>query len=547
MQATMMDAPLSLNHLIERASKIFSDIEIVSLAPDKSKVRHTYADIYKRSKAFAKALTDAGLKPTERVATMMWNHHAHLECYYGVPMAGGVYHTLNIRLSPQDISYIANHAEDRFLVVDDTLLKLYMAIKDSVSFERVFVVNWQGGELPEGTEDYEAFVQSGMDDDWTPPPVDERQPAGMCYTSGTTGRPKGVVYDHRSIVLHSFASGLPDMLNLSTKDTLLPVVPMFHANAWGLAFTAAMTGTKQVHPGPHLDPQTLLDTYESEKVNVSAGVPTIWMGILKLLEATPDKWKLQPNMRMIVGGSAAPESMIRGFDKHDMSIIHAWGMTETAPLGTVSTLKGGLLAADEDAQYAARAKQGYPAPFVEIRARADGETVPWDGESMGELQVRGPWVAGAYHNMADKNDSWTDENWFATGDVVTIDAAGYVKITDRTKDLIKSGGEWISSQDLEAALMAHDSIAEAAVVAVPHEKWTERPVAAVVAKEGASIDKAALNAFLAERFARYWLPDGYVVMDEIPRGATGKFLKSELRERFSDWSPQSDDPGAPGE
>lgn len=547
MNATMMDYPLSLNHLIERASQLFPDVEIVSLAPDKSAVRHTYRQLYQRSKALACALTSAGLEPGDRVATMMWNHHAHLECYHGVPMAGGVYHTLNIRLSPQDIAYIANHAGDRFLVVDDTLLKLYLAIRGSVSFERVFVVNWQGGELPDGVEDYEEFLSSGVDPDWMAPTVDERQPAGMCYTSGTTGKPKGVVYDHRALVLHSFASAMPDMLNLSTRDTLLPVVPMFHANAWGLAFTAAMTGTKQVHPGPHLDPQSLLDAYEAEAVTVSAGVPTIWMGILKLLEASPDGWSLQPGMRMIVGGSAAPESMIRGFDKHGLSIIHAWGMTETSPLGTVATLKGELLDADADAQYAARAKQGYPAPFVEVRARAEGKTIPWDGKSMGELQVRGPWVAGSYYNLPDKTDCWTDEQWFHTGDVVTIDSGGYVKITDRTKDLIKSGGEWISSVDLENALMAHEAVAEAAVVAVPHERWQERPLAVVVPRDGAMIDKSALNAFLDERFARYWLPDGYVVMDEIPRGATGKFQKAELREQLSGWQPDADDPGAPGD
>jgi fatty-acyl-CoA synthase len=541
----MMDAPLSLNHLVERAARIFHDIEVVSLAPSKEKVRHTYEDIYRRSRALAKALQEAGLKQTDRVATMMWNHHAHLETYYGVPMAGGVYHTLNIRLSPKDIIYIANHAEDRFLIVDDSLLKLYMGIKDHVNFERVFVVNWKGGELPEGTEDYEEFLQSGMDDSWTAPEVDERQPAGMCYTSGTTGRPKGVVYDHRSIVLHSFASAMPDMLNLSTKDTLLPVVPMFHANAWGLAFAAAMTGTKQVHPGPHLDPETLLDTYESENVTVSAGVPTIWMGILKLLNASPNKWDIHEGMRMIVGGSAAPESMIRGFDEHDMRIIHAWGMTETAPLGTVSTLKGRLLNASEQEQYDARAKQGYAAPFVELRARAEGELVPRNGESMGELEVRGPWVASSYHNLPEAADSWTDDGWFKTGDVVTIDEEGYMKITDRTKDLVKSGGEWISSVDLENALMAHDSIAEAAVIAIPHEKWQERPLAVVVPAEGKSIDKQALNDFLDERFARYWLPDGYVVMDEIPRGATGKFQKAELREELSGWSAAEDDPGAP--
>jgi fatty-acyl-CoA synthase len=523
--ATMMHYPLTTNHIVKRAAKLFPHVEIVSQMPDKSLKRHDYASVYARSKSLAKALIEAGLKPGERVATLMWNHHAHLEAYYGVPMAGGVYHTLNLRLSPADIAYIANHAEDRFLIVDDTLLKLLAQFKDQVNFEKIFVVAMTGAAVPEGFEDYEALLASAGDvAGWEPPERGEEDAAGMCYTSGTTGRPKGVIYSHRAIVLHSFASALVDTLALSQKDTLLPVVPMFHANAWGLPFTAALVGTKQVHPGPYLDPPSLLDLYVKERVTVSAGVPTIWIGIQQSIEREPDRWDYVKPMRMIVGGSAAPESMIRTMDTLGMEVIHAWGMTETAPLGTVATVKGSLMSASEDVRYAVRAKQGYPVPFFDVRAvNSDGE-VAWDGVSMGELQVRGPWVASSYYANPDAEDRWTADGWFCTGDVVTIDAHGYVQITDRTKDLIKSGGEWISSIELENYLMGHPSVLEAAVIAVPHPKWVERPLAVVVPRPGQTIDAQALEAFLAQKFNKIWLPDGYVVRDAIPRTSAGKIL-----------------------
>lgn len=534
--ATMMHYPLTTNHIVKRAAKLFPHVEIVSQMPDKSLKRHDYASVYARSKSLAKALIEAGLKPGERVATLMWNHHAHLEAYYGVPMAGGVYHTLNLRLSPADIAYIANHAEDRFLIVDDTLLKLLAQFKDQVNFEKIFVVAMTGAAVPEGFEDYEALLASAGDvAGWEPPERGEEDAAGMCYTSGTTGRPKGVIYSHRAIVLHSFASALVDTLALSQKDTLLPVVPMFHANAWGLPFTAALVGTKQVHPGPYLDPPSLLDLYVKERVTVSAGVPTIWIGIQQSIEREPDRWDYVKPMRMIVGGSAAPESMIRTMDTLGMEVIHAWGMTETAPLGTVATVKGSLMSASEDVRYAVRAKQGYPVPFFDVRAvNSDGE-VAWDGVSMGELQVRGPWVASSYYANPDAEDRWTADGWFCTGDVVTIDAHGYVQITDRTKDLIKSGGEWISSIELENTLMGHPSVLEAAVIAVPHPKWVERPLAVVVPRPGQTIDAQALEAFLAQKFNKIWLPDGYVVRDAIPRTSAGKILKSQLRDELQNY------------
>lgn len=548
MNATMMEFPLSLHHILDHAARMHSDKEIISQAPDKSLRRHTYADLQRRSFALAKALTDAGLKAGDRVATLMWNHHAHVETYFGTALAGGVYHTLNPRLAPQDLIYIMKHAGDRFLIIDDTMFPLYAALKEHLDLDRVFIVRWSDVPVPDGADDYEEFLQSGKDAQWTPPPVDENQAAGMCYTSGTTGRPKGVVYSHRALVLHSFTSALPSTLGLEESDVVVPVVPMFHVNAWGLPFTLALTGATMVMPGPHLQPDALLDLYEKTQTTVSAGVPTIWMGILKMLEAHPGRWKDRPeHIRMVVGGAAVPESLMRGLDKHNLTVVHAWGMTETTPLGTVATLKGSLRDADEETQFQARLKQGWPAPFVEIRGRGDDGLIPWDGETYGELEVRGPWIASSYYNLPEAADSWTDDGWFRTGDVVTIDKHGYMKITDRTKDLIKSGGEWISSQDLENSLMGHPSIAEAAVIAIDDPKWQERPLAVVALKEGQTLDKQALNDYLKGQFASWWLPDGYVQIDELPQTATGKFLKRQLREDYRDWTAADDDPGAPGD
>lgn len=534
MHATMMNVPLTTNHLIERAAKLFAEVEIVSQAPDRTLVRHTYADLHRRARALAKGLLDAGLQKGDRVATLMWNHHAHLEVYFGVPMAGGVYHTLNLRLSAEDLDIIVRDAGDRYLVIDDVLLPLLAKFGGKPPFERIFVVRWTKQELAAELVDYETLIGDGAPADWQSPELSEDDPVGMCYTSGTTGRPKGVVYSHRATVLHTLASALPDSLGLSVRDSLCPVVPMFHVNAWGLPFTATMVGAKQVHPGPHLAPDALLDLYVKERVTVSAGVPTIWLGIMKLVEAQPDKWKLEPGLRMIVGGSAAPESMISTMDGMGMTVIHAWGMTETTPLGSVSRLRPQHESLAPAEQLKVRATQGYAPPFVDMRIVDDeGRELAWDGVRMGELQVRGPWIASAYHGGFDAAEKWTADGYFRTGDVVTIDARGYMQITDRTKDLVKSGGEWISSVALENALMGHADVAEAAVIAVPHPKWGERPIAVVVAKDGRTIDEAALTAHLAERFEKWWLPDAYVIRSEIPRGATGKFLKRKLRDELA--------------
>lgn len=472
---TMMQFPLTLAHVLARAGRLFARSEIVSRLPDRSLHRQCYGDFQRRALALGGALQRLGLQRGDRVATLMWNHHAHLEAYFAVPCAGGVLHTLNLRLHADDIAWIANHAGDRYLIIDDILLPLYEALGDRVRFEKVIVVPLSGGAVPPAYLDYEKIIADAAP--LAAPQLAETDAAGMCYSSGTTGRPKGVVYTHRSIVLHSLATATVDYLGIGNSDSVCPVVPMFHVNAWGIPFTAVMMGAKLALPGPHLDAENLLDLYQSEQVTLAAGVPTIWSGVLRALESEPLRWRLAPGMRMVVGGAAAPEAMIRGFDKFGVRVVHGWGMTETSPVGTVNYVKRELAALPADEQYAVRAKQGVPLPFFEARVMTDDGEAPWDGNTMGELQVRGPWVAAAYHAPASESDKWTADGWFRTGDIAILDAAGYVRISDRIKDVIKSGGEWISSVDLENALAGHPKVAEAAVIGVAHPRWGERPLA----------------------------------------------------------------------
>ena len=544
MHTTMMDVPLSINHFLDRAGTLFAGNPIISRLPDKSLRTHSYGEYHQRTRRLAAALQALGLKKGERVATLSWNHHAHLECYFGIPAAGGVMHTLNLRLAPDEIGWIAADAEDRFLVVDDILLPLYRQFADKHAFEKVIVFPFSGAPVDTsgGHLDYEALLAAADGDAFEYAAHDEDDPIAMCYTSGTTGRSKGVVYSHRSTVLHTLVGGLYDHWGLRSTDCLLPVTPMFHANSWGLPYGAVMLGIKIVLPGPHLHPDDLLDLITAVPPTLALGVPTIWMGLIQAYDRSlveqPGRWKLPDGMRSLVGGAAVPEALIRAFAKHGVTIGQGWGMTETSPLATSSYLRAEVVGLGEDERFRRAAMAGVPVPLVDVRIRGDsGEDAPWDGKSVGEIQVKGPFITGSYHRVGPSEDKFTDDGWLRTGDVAAMDELGFVRITDRTKDLIKSGGEWISSVDLENALMAHPAIAEAAVIAIPDPKWSERPLACIVWKQGAQIAPAEIAGvlgkhLLAHGFAKWQLPERYEVIDGVPRTSTGKFWKLKLRERF---------------
>ena len=538
MKSTMMSSPLLLDCMIERAAKLFSGVEIVSALPDGSVHRSTYREVYCRARQLSAALLQAGIKPGDRVATLMWNQYQHLEAYFGVPATGAVVHTLNLRLHPDELTYIANHAEDRFLILDNTLVDVFENIRARVPFERVFVVDSGCGKGPDGCELYEDFLATGKGEPRYPAKAED-DAAAMCYTSGTTGNPKGVVYSHRALALHSFAISLPDAFHISCHDTVLYAMSMFHANAWGVPFAATMNGCKQVMPGRNLQAEALLDLLQSEAVTLTGAVPTVWLAVINALEKNPGRWKLVPGMRIISAGSAVPETLFRRFDKFDVRVIQPWGMTETAPIATVCIPKPHMKGWSEDEVYSLRAKQGLPSPFIDTRAVGLEGEIPWDGETDGELEVRGPWVTDSYFKM-ERGDRWTADGWFCTGDVCTIDDGGYIKITDRVKDMIKSGGEWISSIDLENAIVGHEAVREAAVVAVPHPKWQERPLAVIVLKDGRSVTEAELRTFLEERFARWQVPDAFVFVQELPHTSTGKLLKTRLRKDYANWAWESE-------
>ncbi|HET7572387.1 MAG TPA: long-chain fatty acid--CoA ligase [Gaiellaceae bacterium] len=540
MDGLMMDFPLTLTHVLERAERFFGEGEIVTRLPDKSFHRTNYRDTMRRAKQLAVALGKLGLERGDRVATLCWNHYQHHEAYFGIPCGGFVLHTLNLRLHPNDLAYIASHANDRAVIVDRSLLPLLEQFKDRTQIEHVFVVE----------DSYEELLATAAPEEYRDPGLDEREAAAMCYTSGTTGMPKGVVYSHRSSVLHAFGVGANNPLGVGValNDAIMPVVPMFHANAWGYPYLATMQGGKLVYPGPHLDAESLLDNISQEKVAWAAGVPTIWMGILQQLDANPGRWDISALKAMLVGGSAVPRSMIAAYEqRHGLRIVQGWGMTETSPVASTAALPFELADADDDTRWDHQAMAGLPLAFVEIRARVGDEEVPWDGEAMGELEVRGPWVASSYYDgeagsaggeaagarPEDQRDRWTSDGWFRTGDIVSIHPRGFIQIKDRSKDVIKSGGEWISSVELENALMAHPAVAEAAVIAIPDEKWAERPLAAVVLKEGAAANADELREFLAPQFAKWWLPDRFEFVAEIPKTSVGKFRKTALREQFA--------------
>ncbi|HEX4643903.1 MAG TPA: long-chain fatty acid--CoA ligase [Candidatus Acidoferrales bacterium] len=539
MRGLMMDFPLTVPALLERAGGTFGKVEIVTRRPDRRLARSTWGAVYKRARRLANALRTLGLRRGDRVATLLWNQSEHVEAYFGVPAAGGVLHTLNLRLHPDELAFIANHAGDRFLIVDDVLLPVFETFRDRVKFERVIVVSFGGGETPAGCDGYEDLL-AGASEDFTYPQMDENEAAAMCYTSGTTGRSKGVVYSHRALVLHSLDCCGVNSFAISSRDTVLQMASLFHANGWGMPFTGAMAGAKLVLPGPFADAEGILDLMERERVTASLGVPTVFFGVLEALDRYPQRWKISWPLRLLLGGAASSEALLRGFDRHGITVISLFGMTETTPHATCSHLRPHMDSWSDEKQYAQRVKQGIPASLVEARImRPDGTRAPHDGATVGEIELRGPWIASAYYDLPEEAHKWSADGWLRTGDMGQIDEEGYLKLVDRSKDLIKSGGEWISSQDLENALMGHPAVKEAAVIGVPHPKWQERPLAVVVLNEGAKAEPAELRDFLAAKFAKWQLPDGFVFAREIPRTSVGKFRKMALREQFVDWKWES--------
>jgi len=526
----MMDRDLTLIHVLERAGTLFADREIVSREPDGSVSRTTYGAVYERSRRLAGALAGLGIERGDRVATLGWNHARHLEAYFGVPVSGAVLHTVNPRLHIADIAYIVRAAEDRALLVDESLLSVVEDLPADARPEHVIVWSSGGDARPDGLLSYEGLLAE-QDEPMPYPDLSETDAASMCFTSATTGRPKGVVYSHRALVLHSIVCAMPDEFGISGHDVVMPVVPMFHVNAWGLPYTASLVGAELVLPGPQLDGASLLELIGAEGVTFAAGVPTVWVRVLEEFAADPQAHDLSRLRTVLIGGAAASPALIEAFDELGPAVLHAWGMTETTPIGSVARLKPGLARSGRAEQVRYRATQGVPAPLVEVRASSAEGSVPWDGQTMGELEVRGPWVTGSYLNGVGV-ERFTEDGWLRTGDIAVIDPEGYLKIVDRAGDLIKSGGEWISSLELEDALMEHPGVREAAVIAVPSEVWTERPLAVVVAVGEPAPAERDLLDFLRGRFPKWQVPDGVMFVDEIPKTATGKVSKRDLRERF---------------
>lgn len=528
----MMDFPLTLTHFFERAARFYPHREIVTRGCDRKISRYTIADMARRSRLLMTLLSKLGVQPGQRVATLAWNSSRHLEAYFGVPLMGAVVHTLNPRLHPDELAFMANQAEDVVVLVDYSLLSVLAKFRDRVKSLKHVVVFGDEPSQAGSDMDYETELAS-CEPVEALPRLEENSAAMLCYTSGTTGNPKGVLFSHRSTVLHALCIGLRDTLGVANDDTLLAVVPMFHAAAWGMCYAAMAVGARLILPGPHLDPVSVLELMEGERVTFAAGVPTVWLGILDFIDRNPGKYDLSAVRTTAVGGSAAPPSMIAGFqERHGIEVTHAWGMTEMSPVGTICTLRPEHFELSAEEQLKIRASQGVPSLLVEQRHTDDsGKVLPWDGKTVGELEVRGPWVARAYYG-GDGADRFTADGWFKTGDVVTINEEGYVQINDRSKDVVKSGGEWICSVGLENALMGHPSVLEAAVFAAQHPTWTERPVAAIVLREGKSASKEELTGHLAPNFAKYWLPDEYLFVEEIPRTSTGKFYKARLRELY---------------
>ena len=538
MLGNMMQQPLLISSLLQHAERHHGDTEIVSRRVEGDIHRYTYADLAHRSRRLANVLAGMGVRSGSRVATLAWNGYRHMELYYAVSGSGAVIHTVNPRLHADQVRWIADHAEDELLFFDLTFLPLVQSISGHLKTVKAFVVMTDRAHMPqasgiEGLLCYEDLLDGSHDRfDW--PSFDENTASGLCYTSGTTGNPKGVLYSHRSTVLHAYASALPDSNNCSATDVILPVVPMFHVNAWGLPYVACMVGAKMVYPGPHLDGKSLYELFEAEGVTLASGVPTIWQGLLSYMRDNDKRFTTL--RRTGIGGSACPASMIRTFQQdHGVHVMHGWGMTETSPMATTGTLKAKHRDLDADGRVALQAKQGRAIFGVDMKTiDPEGQELPWDGERQGELMVRGHWIVARYFGV-DKSP--LVDGWFPSGDVSTIDSDGYMRITDRAKDVIKSGGEWISSIDIENIAVAHPAVAMAACIAMPHPKWDERPLLAVVKKAGSELNRDELLRFFEGKIAKWWTPDDVVFVDSIPLGATGKMLKNKLREQLLSPAP----------
>jgi fatty-acyl-CoA synthase len=524
MQGLMMDMPLQISMLIRHADRHHGAVEIVSKTVDGGAIhRYTYRDAHARARKLANALKRLGVQPNDRVATLAWNSFRHFEIYYAVAGSGAVIHTINPRLFPDQITYIANHAEDKVVFYDSTFAPLVEKLKPQLKTVKHWVLM---------NEPYEQLLAAENDRyDW--PDFDERTAACLCYTSGTTGNPKGALYSHRSTIIHAYASALPDALNLSARDVVLPVVPMFHVNAWGLPYACAMSGTKLVFPGQHLDGKSLHELFENEEVTMSAGVPTVWLGLLNYMKE--HKLKFSTLKRVVIGGSACPPAMLRTFqEEYGVHVLHAWGMTEMSPLGTATTFKNKHMKWTEEERTKLQCKQGRALFGVDMRiVDENGKELPWDGKAFGDLQVRGPWIIKSY--FKGEGGDPLRGGWFPTGDVCTIDPDGYIQVTDRSKDVIKSGGEWISSIDLENIAVAHPAIAEAAVIGVKHPKWDERPIVVAVQKPGQNVTREELLKFYEGKIAKWWMPDDVVFVKELPHTATGKLSKLTLRQQMKDY------------
>jgi fatty-acyl-CoA synthase len=530
----MMDYPLTLTHILERSAKIYSSQEIAGRESDGFMHRYTYRDFRRRVHRLAHALKSLGVEAGDRIGTLCWNSSRHLELYFAVPCAGAVLHTLNLRLASDQLAYIINHAEDRILFVEASLLPLLAPIRGELkTVERIVVINQTEAAEP---FDYEALLASAPGEEYLWPRLDENTAAVMCYTSGTTGQPKGVVYSHRSIFLHSYGLCMADSFGLSQRDTILQLIPMFHATGWGIPYAGIMTGSRLVLSGPHLQPADIAKFIQEERVTFSSGVPTLWMTLYSHLESHPHDIS---SLRMVyvAGAALAPQFVEFYQKKYGTHFVLGWGMTELSPIGTVTSLKTHLQVLPEEQRFEILSRHGIPLAGVDLRiVDDDGQEMPWDGVAVGELQARGPWVAGGYYNLPHSEQSFMG-GWLRTGDVANIDEEGYIQIVDRTKDLVKSGGEWISSVDLENAIMAHPKVAEAAVVGVYHPKWQERPLACVVAlpEYKDRITRQEILDFLATRVAKWWLPDDVVFIETVPKTSVGKFNKRALREEFKNY------------